>query len=133
MRVKILLHQGLPIQIDDFGSGIERSCVGAIHFRPGSVIDLTSDEYHHVKSMHPEVCICSLESKATSPQTKRAPSGGGKASSASKTEASTKRKQDDTPVIDPPVIIPPEHKEKEWKKSGKEEDKKEEGKKKKKG
>lgn len=33
----------------------ERSCVGSLHLRPGSTLDLTADEYAHIKAKRPEV------------------------------------------------------------------------------
>lgn len=41
-----------PVQIDDFPEGCERSCKGAVHFRPGALLQITAAELAHVQAKH---------------------------------------------------------------------------------
>ena len=38
----------LPFQVDDFGEGCQRSCKGALYFRPSSTRGITQDELDHL-------------------------------------------------------------------------------------
>jgi hypothetical protein len=52
----VLVHvkRGVPpFQVGDFGPDVERSCKGAIYFRPGTTASMTESEYEHIKSKHP--------------------------------------------------------------------------------
>jgi len=50
--------EGFPKEVSDEGKEarpFERSCEGSLHLRPGSTLDLTADEYAHIKTKRPEV------------------------------------------------------------------------------
>jgi len=41
------------VQIDGFGSEVERSVKGAVYFWPNSVKEITEGELEHIKAKHP--------------------------------------------------------------------------------
>jgi hypothetical protein len=54
MKVRVLTHHSLrPVQIDVFGSDVERSIKGAIYFWPNSVKEITDGELEYIKEKHP--------------------------------------------------------------------------------
>ena len=46
-----------PHQIDDFPTNCQRSVVGSLHIRRGT-LELTEDELAHIKARHPKVYAC---------------------------------------------------------------------------
>lgn len=44
----------MPVQID-FPDGIQRSCKGAMHVRPGSAVKMTEQELDLLYSAHPDI------------------------------------------------------------------------------
>ncbi|RLE25628.1 MAG: hypothetical protein DRJ65_07315 [Acidobacteria bacterium] len=54
--IKLQLSPGSPLlQISDFGSEVERTREGALHFRPGSVVSISDSEWEWIKRLRPDV------------------------------------------------------------------------------
>jgi len=50
----VLVHHSVrPVQIDSFGSDVERSVKGAVYFWSNSVKEITEAELEHIKVKHP--------------------------------------------------------------------------------
>jgi len=47
--------QALHCQIDDFGSEVERSSKGSLHFHPNSIKSITDSEWEHIQEEHPDL------------------------------------------------------------------------------
>lgn len=59
--IAILLRRNfVPVQVDDFGPGVERSCQGSLHLFPGT-FHLTDSEWEHIKRCHKEIASEALE------------------------------------------------------------------------
>lgn len=54
--MKLIKYQGrLPECAEGFPEDCERSVEGSIHLRPGQTIELSDDEYAHVKAQRPDL------------------------------------------------------------------------------
>jgi len=54
--VLVLLASSSTIYFpDDFGSDVERSVIGSLHFRPGAAKTITVSELEHIRKKHPEL------------------------------------------------------------------------------
>lgn len=62
-----VLPGGRPRQVDDFGPTVERSCVGALHLRPGSLAVMTRDEFEHIRSNHPTLRLVEMATTKAAP------------------------------------------------------------------
>jgi len=66
--------EGFPAEVKEEGKEarpFERSVEGSLHLRPGLTLDLTADEYAHIKAKRPEVfsslrCMMTDEERAAS-------------------------------------------------------------------
>lgn len=49
--------EGFPAEVKDGEAArlFKRSCEGSLHLRPGSTLELTADEYAHIKAKRPDV------------------------------------------------------------------------------
>jgi len=47
--MKVILKSPAPITVDDFPPDTVRTRAGALHFRPGSLVEITQSEYEHLK------------------------------------------------------------------------------------
>jgi|SRR6478609_3591538 len=49
--------EGFPAELKEgeVARPFERSCEGSLHLRPGSTLELTADEYAHIKAKRPDV------------------------------------------------------------------------------
>lgn len=52
--MKLIKYQGrLPECVEGFPEDCERSVEGSLHLRPGQTVELTDDEYAHIKAQRP--------------------------------------------------------------------------------
>lgn len=64
--------EGFPAEVKEEGKDarpFKRSVEGSLHLRPGSTLELTADEYAHIKAKRPEVfsslrCMMTDEERA---------------------------------------------------------------------
>jgi hypothetical protein len=68
-----------PCQVDDFPQDAERSCKGALHFRPASTKEITADELAHLraapqhKKLAARLCVVDVVVKAAPSQSVATP------------------------------------------------------------
>lgn len=48
--MKVILKGSAPITVDDFPPDTVRTAEGALHLRPGSLVEITHSEYDHLKN-----------------------------------------------------------------------------------
>lgn len=54
--MKLIKYQGrLPECLEGFPQDCERSVEGSIHLRPGQTVELTDDEFAHIKTNRPKM------------------------------------------------------------------------------
>ena len=47
-HMKVILKGSVPVTVDDFPPGTVRTVGGALHLRPGSLVEVTQSEYEHL-------------------------------------------------------------------------------------
>ena len=82
--MKLVKYQGIhPECIEGFPEDCERSRKGSLHLRPGRTLELTDDEYAHLKAQRPDLargCVVlrsfEVASESEEPSSKSEEEGG---------------------------------------------------------